>query len=135
MPYSMNLASLPALVSYGCCNKCYELDGLKHHTFIPKSSGTRGQNPFQWTELQDLSEVLLKALGNRPLPFFAFQLVVATCIPWLSLLPPSSRASLQSLSGMVFSLTPPAFSYKEPFDYIGPNQIMQDALPISRLVI
>ena len=66
-----------------------------------------------------------------------FQLPEATHIPCSWPTPPFPKPatkdeSLSSAFSLVFSLLPPSSTYKDPYDYIEPIQIIQDNLPISR---
>ena len=75
---------------------------------------------------------LLGALGEKPFPCL-FKLLEAACSPWpLSSIFKASnnQSSLSHIKS--FSFLPSSFTYKDPHDYTGLTQIIQDDLLISK---
>ena len=85
---------------------------------------------------------LLEGLGENMFPCL-FQLLEAACL--LHLVPPSvfeasnhislTSASIVTSPFQTLALLSPSVTHKGPCHYMGPMQIIQDSLPISRVFI
>ena len=103
-----------------------------------KFSGLNNRNLFWRSEiLKSRCQWDCFSFGSpkgKPFPCL-FQSLEATRIPWL--VDPTSifKASQAVSSIFLLDSDSPATFYKDPYEYIGPTQIIQDNLRILRLVI
>lgn len=123
---------------YGSCDKLSKTWSLKNTDLLSYCSQVRSPNSV--SETKSHTSRLCSFSGSRENPSPCFPLLDAACTPWLVAL-----FHLQSQQCSIFSLLSDLcfhshisflsdfvlpHSYKDPWNYTGPTQIMQDDLQI-----